>query len=88
MTTLRDDLKDKTTLPVFANAYPFIYIEQFVWTLPETVRNLTLAAVAILLVTSVFLVNPMVILIVLLGFVSLIFELLRIVRPFFISFCF
>ena len=76
MTTLRDDLKDKTTLPVFANAYLFIFIEQFVSTLPETVRNLSLAATAILVVTSLFLVSPLVILLVLLGFVSLIFELL------------
>ena len=76
MTTLRDDLKDKTTLPVFANSYPFIFIEQFVSTLPETVRNLLLAAAAILVVTSLFLVNPLVILLVLLGFASLIFELL------------
>ena len=76
MTTLRDDLKDKTTLPVFANSYSFIFFEQFVSTLPETVRNLLLAAAAILVVTSLFLVNPLVILLVLLGFASLIFELL------------
>ena len=76
MTTLRGDLKDKTTLPVFANAYPFIFFEQYVSTLPETVRNLGLAAAAILVVTSLFLVNPLVILLVVLGFVSLIFELL------------
>jgi hypothetical protein len=76
MLSLRDDLKDKTTLPVFANAYAFIFIEQFVSTLPETVRNLALAATAIVVVTSLFLVNPLVILLVLLGFASLIFELL------------
>ena len=76
MTTLRDDLKDKTTLPVLANSYSFIFFEQFVSTLPETVRNLLLAAAAILVVTSLFLVNPLVILLVLLGFASLIFELL------------
>ena len=76
MTTLRDDLEDKTTLPVFANSYSFIFFEQFVSTLPETVRNLLLAAAAILVVTSLFLVNPLVILLVLLGFASLIFELL------------
>ena len=76
MTTLRDDLKDKTTLPVFASAYTFIFIEQFVSILPQTLQNLGLAAAAILVVTSLFLVNPLVILLVLLGFVSLIFELL------------
>ncbi|XP_028412075.1 patched domain-containing protein 3-like isoform X2 [Dendronephthya gigantea] len=76
MTSLRDDLKDKSTLPVFANAYVFIFIEQFISTLPETIYNLSLASGAICVVTSLFLVNPLVILLVLLGFVSLIFELL------------
>jgi hypothetical protein len=76
LTTLRDDLKDKTTLPVFANAYRFMFLEVYISTLPETVRNLALAAAAISVVTSLFLVNPLVILLVLLGFVSLIFELL------------
>ena len=76
MKTLRDDLKDKSSLPVFANSYPFIFFEQFVSTLPETIYNLSLAAGAICVVTSLFLVNPLVILLVFLGFVSLIFELL------------
>ena len=76
MTTLRDDLSKKSDLPVFASAYRFIFYEQFVSTLPETIRNLVLAAVAILVVTSLFLVNPIVVFLVFLGFVSLIFELL------------
>ena len=76
MTTLRDDLSKKSDLPVFASAYSFIFFEQFVSTLPETIRNLVLAAVAILVVTSLFLVNPIVVFLVFLGFVSLIFELL------------
>ena len=76
MKTLRDDLKDKSPLPVLANSYPFIFFEQFISTLPETVYNLSLAAGAICVVTSLFLVNPVVILLVFLGFVSLIFELL------------
>ena len=75
MTTLRDDLSKKSDLPVFASAYRFIFFEQFVSTLPETIRNLVLAAVAILVVTSLFLVNPIVVCLVFLGFVSLIFEL-------------
>ena len=76
MISLRDDLKDKSSLPVFANSYAFIFIEQFVSTLPETIYNLSLAAGAICVVTSLFLVNPLVIFLVFLGFVSLIFELL------------
>ena len=76
MTTLRDDLKDKTTLPVFANSYQFVLYEVYVSTLPEVVRNLALAAIAITVATSLFLVNPLVTLTVLLGFISLVFELL------------
>ena len=76
MTTLRDDLKDKTTLPVFANSYQFVFYEVYVSTLPEVVRNLALAAVAITVATSLLLVNPLVTLTVLLGFISLVFELL------------
>ena len=76
MTSLRKDLSEKSDLPVFASTYEFIFFEQFVSTLPETVRNLALAASSILVVTSFFLVNPIVVLLVFLGFVSLIFELL------------
>ena len=76
MITLRDDFSKKSDLPVFTSAYSFIFFEQFVSTLPETIRNLILAAVAISVVTSLFLVNPIVVFLVLLGFVSLIFELL------------
>ena len=76
MTTLRSALSEKSDLPVFANAYVFIFFEQFVLTLPETIRNLVLAATAIFVVTSLFLVNPLVVIVVVLGFASLIFELL------------
>ena len=76
MTTLRSDLKKKTTLPVFATAYRFANLELYVSTLPETIQNLALAAASILVVTSLFLVNPLVIFLVLVGFVSLLFELI------------
>ena len=76
MTTLRKDLSEKSDLPIFASSYHFIFIEQFVSTLPETIRNLGLASAAILIITALFLVNPLVVFIVLVGFISLIFELL------------
>ena len=76
MTTLRRDLSEKSGLPVITNSYLFIFFEQFVLTLPETIRNLALAATAILAVTSLSLVNPLVVTLVVLGFISLIFELL------------
>ena len=76
MTSLRKDLSEKSDLSVFASSYEFIFFEQYVLTLPETIRNLALASTSILVVSSLFLVNPIVVLLVLLGFVSLIFELL------------
>ena len=76
MTSLRNDLSHKSDLPVFASAYNFILYEQYVSSLPETIRNLWLAAMSILAVTSLFLVNPIVVALILMGFVSLIFELL------------
>jgi hypothetical protein len=48
----------------------------YISTLPEVVRNLALAATAITIATSLFLVNPLATLTVLLGFISLVFELL------------
>ncbi|XP_046848827.1 LOW QUALITY PROTEIN: patched domain-containing protein 3-like [Xenia sp. Carnegie-2017] len=74
--SFRKDLKDKLSIPIFASSYQFIYIEQFIAIQSETTRSLVIAAIAITIATSFFLVNPLVILLVLVGFVSLIFELL------------
>ena len=74
--SFRKDLKNKLSIPIFASSYQFIYIEQFIAIQSETTRSLVIAAIAITIATSFFLVNPLVILLVLVGFVSLIFELL------------
>ena len=74
--SFRKDLKNKLSIPIFASSYQFIYIEQFIAIQSETTRSLVIAAIAITIATSFFLVNPLVILLVLIGFVSLIFELL------------
>lgn len=75
MLSLRRDLKEKSTLPVYAITYIYIYIEQFVVVLPDTIRNLGICACAILVITLPYLVNPKVTFFVFFGFVSLMFEL-------------
>ena len=75
MQSLREDLTRKSEISVFPSSPMFMYMEQLVIIVPETVRNLACAAAAILVVTSLFLVNPLVVFLVLLSFASLIFEL-------------
>ena len=75
MLTLREDLQAKTTLPVYAISKTFLYFEQYAITLTETIRNLSIAAATILLITSPFLVDFSVTILVFFSFVALIFEL-------------
>ena len=76
MLTLRQDLKSKSNLPVYPITLMFIYIEQFAIILKDTIRNLSICAGAILLITLPYLVHPLITFFVFFGFVSLIFELL------------
>ena len=75
MLTLREDIDTKSRLPSFPIAKQFISYEQYALTAKETIRNLLVAAVAILGVSSVYLVHPIVILFVFLSFASLVIEL-------------
>ena len=75
MVTLREDIAKYSKLGAFPIAKPFIYLEQYVIILSSTIRNLAIAAGAILVLTSPFLVDLTVILLVFLNFVALIFEL-------------
>ena len=77
MLTLRDDLKsDKLkNLDAFPIARSFIFFEQYAITTQETIRNLLIAALAVLVVTSPFLVDCTVTLLVVLNFAALICEL-------------
>ena len=77
MLTLRDDLQTGTlkNLAAFPIARPFIFFEQYAITSRETVRNLLIAALAVLIVTSPFLVDCTVTLLVVLNFAALICEL-------------
>ena len=75
MLTLREDIDEKSPLPSFPIAKQFISYEQYAVIVKETVRNLLIAAIAILCVSSVYLVHPIVILFVFLSFASLVIEL-------------
>jgi predicted RND superfamily exporter protein len=52
-----------------------MFLEQYSIIITETIRNLAVASLAIMIITSPFLVDPIVTLLVFLGFVSLILEL-------------
>ena len=75
MLTLREDLSDKSQLGAFPIARPFIFFEQYAITSSETIRNLLIAALAVLIVTSPFLVDCTVTILVVLNFVALVLEL-------------
>ena len=75
MLTLREDLAKKSKLDVFPITRPFIFFEQYAITSRETIRNLLIAALAVFVVTSPFLVDCTVTLLVLLNFAALICEL-------------
>ena len=77
MLTLRDDFakKSKISSSVFTASMSYLYREQMVAVPRETIMNLVLCGVAILIITTPYLVHPLVILIVFGGFVALVFEL-------------
>jgi len=75
MLTLRDDLKAKSSLESYPITMSYYYREQIVAVPKETIQNLVLCSVAILVITTPYLVHPLVILIVFGGFVALVFEL-------------
>ena len=76
MVSIRGDLSGSTNVNVFAVALPFIYFEQYAHVLRETIRNLIVAGISILLISSMFLNHPAVILCLLCGFIGLTLELL------------
>ena len=75
MLTLRTDIAEKSKLDSFPITRPFIFFEQYAITSQETLRNLIIAALAVLVVTSPFLVDCTVTMLVVLNFVALICEL-------------
>ena len=80
MTTLREDFANSDNKAVsdgfvFPISMSYFYREQMVAVPRETIMNLVLCGVAIVIITTPYLVHPLVILMVLVGFVALVFEL-------------
>lgn len=75
MLTIREDLAKKSSLDVIPISRPFIFFEQYAIVGRETTRNLIIAALAVLVVTSLFLVDCTVTLLVVFNFVALVLEL-------------
>ncbi len=76
MLSIREDLSHSTDGNAFAVAPPFIYFEQYVYVLNETIRNIIVAGISILLISSMFLNHFVIIVCLLFGFIALILELL------------
>ena len=76
MVSIREDLSHSTSVSVFAVALPFVYFEQYAHVFQETIRNLIVAGISILLISTIFLNHPAVIICLLCGFIGLILELL------------
>ena len=75
MLTLRKDLAKNSKLDAFPITREFIFFEQYTITSRETIRNLIIAGVAVLVVTSPFLVDCTVTFLVVVNFAALICEL-------------
>lgn len=75
MLTIREDLDNKSPLKVIPISRPFIFFEQYAIIAIETTRNLIIAALAVLVVTFLFLVDFSVTLLVVVNFVALVLEL-------------
>ena len=77
MVSIRKDLSSQSrNMNAFAIALPFVYFEQYAHVLDETIKNLLVAGISILVISSLFLNHTMIILCFLFGFIALIFELL------------
>ena len=75
MQSLREDLEKKSNLKAFPITRAFVFFEQYVITSRETIRNLIIAAITVFVVTSPFLVDCTVAILVLFNFAALICEL-------------
>lgn len=75
MLTIREDLANKSSLNVIPISRFFIFFEQYAIIARETTRNLIIAALAVLVVTSLFLVDCSVTVLVVVNFVALVLEL-------------
>ena len=75
MLTLREDIEKKTNLEAFPIVRYFIFFEMYAIVTKETIRNLIISALAVFIVTSPFLADCAVTLLVVLNFTALVCEL-------------
>jgi len=75
MQSVREDLSSKSSMSAYAITRPFIFLEQYAIIRTETIRNLSVASLAIFIITSPFLVDFIITIFVSLSFVALVFEL-------------
>ena len=76
MVSIREDLSRSMAGSEFAVALSFIYFEQYAHVVTETIRNVIVAGISILLISSMFLNHFVIVICLLCGFVALILELL------------
>ena len=76
MVSIREDLSHSTYADALAVSQSFIYFEQCAHALDETIRNVIIAGISILLISSMFLNDFVVIICLLCGFIALVLELL------------
>ena len=75
MLSLRKDMKEKSELDAFPITRSFIFFEQYAIISRDTIRNLVIAALAVLVITSPFLVDCTVTILVVFNFAALVCEL-------------
>ncbi|XP_068757015.1 patched domain-containing protein 3-like isoform X2 [Montipora capricornis] len=75
MLSLRKDIKEKSELDAFPTTRSFIFFEQYAIISRDTIRNLVIAALAVLVITSPFLVDCTVTILVVFNFAALVCEL-------------
>ncbi len=80
MVGLRNDLKTKSKIPANAISQEFLSFETYLLTPSETMRNILLSSLTIVLITSVYLVHPAAIFLVFINFMFLVIELLGILH--------
>jgi predicted RND superfamily exporter protein len=76
MLGIRTDLRTKSKLPAYAISQEFLSLETYSLTPSETMRNIFLSSLTIVVITSVYLVHPVAILLVFINFMCLVIELL------------
>ena len=82
MVGIRNDLKRKSKLQAYAVTKEFLRIETYLLTPSETMRNILLSSLTIVLITSVYLVHPVAIFLIFINFAFLVIELLGILHLF------